>query len=85
MGIDSRGQAAGIDDWLYPRVSVEHGIVVPQAMELDQWERQSMPLEITPTYRTLFTQFREFLVTEMTAIQDETLQQEVALLDQLLK
>ncbi len=80
---DERGQAAGLDDWNYPSVNTDQGIRLPQNPALGQWERQSMPLQISPTYRALFAQFHGYFMTEMGVVQDETLRQEVGILERL--
>ncbi len=80
---DERGQAAGLDDWSYPSVNTERGIRLPQHPALGQWERQSMPLQVSPAYRALFAQFRGYFLAEVGAVQDATLQQEVTILARL--
>ncbi|MEZ4615504.1 MAG: hypothetical protein R2867_08315 [Caldilineaceae bacterium] len=58
-------------------------IILPQRPALGEWERQSLPLQVSPPYRALFTQFRAYFTAEMAAVQDETLQQEVEVLAKL--
>jgi Ca-activated chloride channel family protein len=64
-----------VDDW--------QGIVVPP-VTLGQWERQSLPLMVSEPYRELFTEFRTYVEEEMNTIGDETLEQELEILDKLI-
>lgn len=82
---DTRSNAAGGDEWLYPSVNQENGIILPQAPALGEWERQSLPLQVSPAYRTLFAQFKAYFITEMNALADETLQQELTVLERLAR
>ncbi|MCB0124605.1 MAG: VWA domain-containing protein, partial [Caldilineaceae bacterium] len=80
---DSRAIAAGLDDWRYPSVSTERGIVIPTTPNLGQWERQALPLRVAPDYRALFAAFQRYFANEMGAIGDGTLTQEVTVLEKL--
>jgi len=82
---DTRSNAAGGDEWLYPSVNQENGIILPQAPALGEWERQSLPLQVSPAYRTLFAQFKAYFATEMNGLADETLQQELTVLERLAR
>jgi Ca-activated chloride channel family protein len=64
-----------------PRVDDEDGIVVPPM--LGRWERQSLPLMVSGPYRELFEEFRRYFEEEMDSIDDDTLQQELALIARL--
>ncbi|MFC1865376.1 VWA domain-containing protein [Chloroflexota bacterium] len=66
-----------------PRVNNEDGIIVPSAM-LGEWERQSLPLYVSPPYKELFRQFSEYFQNEVEAIGDETLTQGLEILEILL-
>jgi Ca-activated chloride channel family protein len=68
---------------LVPVVTLEHGIVVP--VLLGEWERQSVPLQVSVSYRKLFGVFGSYFQTERKALDDDTLQQEETLLDKLSK
>lgn len=81
---DTRHLAAGGNEWLYPSVTPARGIPLPQSPNLGQWERQSLPLEISPAYRELFAQFERYLLTEMALVEDGTLQQEIDLLQTII-
>ncbi|HLG25234.1 MAG TPA: VWA domain-containing protein [Candidatus Gracilibacteria bacterium] len=48
--------------------------------QLGQWERQSDPLEVSSHYREIFADFAEYFESEMEAIGDETLKQELEIL-----
>ena len=77
-----------IDEWEHahlsepwePSVNPETGIIVPPAT-LGQWERQSLPLSVSSPYRELFQEFSEYFLNEMGAIGDETLSQELEILE----
>jgi Ca-activated chloride channel family protein len=77
--IDEREHVHFNQSW-EPRVDDWVGIPVPPA-NLGQWERQSMPLAVSDSYRTLFEEFRTHFEQEMSDIGDDTLEQEVAILD----
>jgi Ca-activated chloride channel family protein len=68
---------------LVPVVTMERGIVVP--VMLGEWERQSVPLQVSEPYRKLFGVFGTYFQGERKAIGDDTLQQEEVLLDKLSK
>jgi Ca-activated chloride channel homolog len=68
---------------LMPVVTMERGIVVP--VMLGEWERQSVPLQVSEPYRKLFGVFGSYFQDERTAIGDDTLKQEEILLDKLSK
>jgi Ca-activated chloride channel family protein len=62
--------ATGVDDWLLPDSRNQH-------------ERESIPLVVPDQYAERFEQLRGYLDSEMTTLEDETLQQEVDLLRSL--
>ena len=64
-----------------PVVTIENGIVVP--VILGEWERQSLPLQVSEPYRKLFFVFSSYFGDEKAAIGDDTLQQEQDILDKL--
>lgn len=66
-----------------PSITAEGGITVWEP-ELGEWERKSVPLQISQDYKELFQIFREYFVQEMGAIGDETLEQELTLMDVLI-
>jgi len=76
------------DDWIRPwpaRVDHEIGLCMPPPHHtlLNQWERQSMSLTLSREYEELFEEFSEYFEKEMNAIGDDTLEQEVDILDKL--
>ena len=71
-GVDST------DDWVR---TPELYIPAPQ---LNEWEQQSVPLFVSEKYRALFEKFRIYFVSEMSAVGDKTMQQEVDVLDRLI-
>ncbi len=73
-------------DVIKPLMYYEHGIHIPDYVEsksLGQWERQSISLQVSDQYEKLITEFNEYFNQEMTAIDDETLQQEIDILNKL--
>lgn len=71
-----------------PTAYYEYGISVPdyvQPGELDQWERQSIQLQVSAPYDSLIAEFSQYFDQEMDAIKDETLQQEADILSLLEK
>ncbi|MFC6721434.1 VWA domain-containing protein [Halobacteriaceae archaeon SHR40] len=58
--------------------------VEPPAAELTQWELQSKPLRLSPEMADRLAQFRSHFEREADAIGDETLDQELELLDEIL-
>lgn len=64
----------------------EIGIPVPPIWpypNLGEWERRSAELFVSPKYRTLFEEFATYFEAEMKAIGDESLQQELDVLQRL--
>ncbi len=80
--IDEREHAHFSRPW-EPRVNDEIGIIVPP-ITLGRWERQSLPLVISEPYQELFTKFREYFEQEMYNLNDDTLSQELEILDKLI-
>ncbi len=64
-----------------PSVTLANGIVIP--VELGEWERQSMPLQVSEPYRELFSKFQDYFQREMEAVKDSNLQQEQVILQKL--
>ena len=52
-------------------------------MNLGEWERQSTSLRVSDPYKQSFTEFKAYFESEMAAIGDDTLSQEVDVLDKL--
>ncbi|VVB68872.1 von Willebrand factor type A domain protein [uncultured archaeon] len=78
--IDER--SAQEKNWkVVPSVTLASGIIIP--VELGEWERQSMPLQVSQPYRELFRQFQDYFQKEMQAVRDDNLQQEQEILQKL--
>ncbi|MFC2068386.1 hypothetical protein ACFLTP_05215 [Chloroflexota bacterium] len=80
--IDEREHAHFSRPW-EPRVNDEIGIILPP-ITLGRWERQSLPLMVSDTYHELFTDFRDYFEQEMKNLNDDTLNQELEILDKLV-
>jgi Ca-activated chloride channel family protein len=78
--IDER-KAAQNGQKVMPMVTFDSGIVIP--IELDEWERQSLPLRVAEPYRKLFGIFGTYFEEESQAIGDDNLQQEQVVLEKL--
>ncbi len=78
--IDER-KAATLRGIVTPSVTLANGIVIP--VELGEWERQSMPLQVAEPYRKLFGEFADYFEGEMQATGDSNLQQEQLILEKL--
>jgi Ca-activated chloride channel family protein len=79
--IDERQHAQWSRPW-EPMVNPEFGIVFPP-IGLGQWERQSLPLMVSRQYSALFEEFSDYFADEMDEIDDDTLGQELDILEQL--
>jgi len=80
--IDEREHAHWSAPW-EPMVNPECGIVLPPS-PLGKWERQSLPLMVSPQYRELFDEFSDYFADEMDEIGDSTLEQELDILESLI-
>jgi Ca-activated chloride channel family protein len=56
---------------------------VPPPPSLGQWERQSLPLVVSGPYGEIFDEFYDYFKEEMRAIDDDTLEQELDILNKL--
>ena len=84
--------AAMMKNWLYdeydhwgraawePAIREDTGIPVPVEYGLGPWERQSHPLTVSHPYEWIMTSFRDYFSSEMNAIHDYTLEQEMDIL-----
>jgi Ca-activated chloride channel family protein len=66
-----------------PCVSEDTGIIVPVEANFSQWERQSMPLMVSDSYSRIFSNFSRYFESEMNAINDNALGQELDILNML--
>lgn len=69
---------------VYPAVNEETGIVIPGGFIYSQWERQSVPLTVSTEYKDLFKDFKTYFEKEQLAIDDDTLSQEITILNKLI-
>jgi Ca-activated chloride channel family protein len=82
--IDERQYAHYSRPW-DPSIDDTTGIAVPPDIPLGQWERQSLPLMVSEPYKRWFQQFYTYLENEMYAVNDDTLSQELDILDYLVR
>lgn len=70
-----------------PTSFYEDGVSVPEYSHwnLGTWERASLPLQVTDLYPLFISIFRDYFDAEATSIGDETLLQELDILDKLLE
>ena len=54
-----------------------------QSPYISQWERKSLTLRVSEEFKQIFTDFAEYFTLEMEALDDETLQQELDILQHL--
>lgn len=69
-----------------PLFFYDEGIHVPEYVEkiqLGQWERQSVPLQVSDEYEKLITEFNKYFFAEMKSIEDASLEQEMKILNKL--
>ena len=59
-------------------------IIIDDEIRLSYWERTSRPLRLTDTYKPIITDLREYLAQELPSVDDDTLLQELNLLDLIL-
>ncbi|KAL4458688.1 hypothetical protein ABPG75_013553 [Micractinium tetrahymenae] len=77
------GGACELRSWLEPGACLLP-VPVPVVVQLGQWERQSHKLEVLPQAKSAFSTFLPYLRSEMAAVQDPGLQQEVDVLNKLI-
>ncbi len=69
-----------------PSFFYDQGLHVPQYVEtksLGPWERASSPLQVSDEYEKLFMEFNEYFYREMKSIGDDSLEQEIKILNKL--
>ena len=69
---------------IIPCVNQEVGIIDPCSIQLGQWERQSIPLQVSDAYEDLFKEFKTYFKEEMNAVGDDTLEQEIEIMEKLI-
>jgi Ca-activated chloride channel homolog len=80
--IDERQHAQYSSSW-DSCINEETGIVIPAEIWLSEWERQSYPLVVSSPYGWIFEKFYDYFRTEMNAIGDYTMDQELQILQML--
>jgi len=71
-----------------PVMTYNTGIIIPpdvEIPELGRWERQSIPLQVSDEYKTMISDFKDYFESESQAIGDNTLSQEVEIMEKLTK
>ena len=76
--IDQR-QHVQVSRW-DPCVRDDTGIIIPVEFG-SQWERQSLPLTVADPYHRIFQNFNQYFISEMNAIGDNSLSQEMDILN----
>jgi len=69
-----------------PMIDYDTGIIIPEyktVSMLSQWERQSVPLSVSDEYKAIISDFKDYFKSEMTELGDETLDQEILILEKL--
>jgi Ca-activated chloride channel homolog len=81
--IDERRHLDYDDSW-DPCVNYEDGIVLPD-WNFSDWERQSLSLRVSCHYRSIFEEFTEYFSDEIDYIGDDTMEQELYVMDTLTR
>lgn len=69
-----------------PMIFYEDGIHLPEyVIEFSQWERQSIPIQISDEYQMILKDFNDYFKTQVSAIGDLELNQEVSILKKLVE
>jgi Ca-activated chloride channel family protein len=77
--MDERNHAHYSKPW-NPCIDDDSGITIPNEALFSQWERQSLPLGVSPQYKNLFQRFARYFEDEARAIGDSDLNQELTIL-----
>jgi len=68
-----------------PMIFYEDGIHLPDYVsELGEWEQQSIPLQVSDEYKVVIKDFNDYFKTEIIAIDDPELNQEVTIMKKLV-
>ncbi len=81
--IDERDHVRYSQSW-EPCIREDTGIIIPDEY-VGQWERQSLSLVISSPYRQLLQKFSQYFASEMDAIGDRDLGQELDILNRLAR
>ena len=68
-----------IIDYADSGIPVKHS-----SIDLTYWERTSRPLRLSPSYRPIFTDLKDYVTKELEALNDDNLDQELKLIDAIL-
>jgi Ca-activated chloride channel homolog len=79
--MDERQHLGWVRSW-DPCIREDTGIIIPISTA-SQWERQSLPLTVSEPYRNIFRTFSNYYAQESTAMQDDSLSQELKILNAL--
>ncbi len=79
--IDERSHMHYSSPWA-PCIGEGSGITLPNE-GMGQWERTSLPLAVAPWYRSMFHDFKGYFEDQMHYIGDDSLSQELGILDKL--
>ncbi len=80
--IDARQHVQYRGSWI-SSIREDTGIVIPVVSNVSQWERQSLPLAVSEPYRKIFRDFSRYFEDEMNAVNDDSLNQELRILNSL--
>jgi len=67
-----------------PSIREDTGIVIPDDYS-GQWERQSLRLQVSGSYNRLFDEFADYFEDETDQIDDDSLNQELNIIEMLSK
>jgi Ca-activated chloride channel family protein len=79
--IDERQHISYSRPWT-PCITEDSGIIIP-VENISQWERQSLALTVSGSYDRIFSDFADYFNSEMKAIGDNDLRQEMDILNML--
>ena len=71
-----------------PVVFHETGIIIPPDLEfpqLNKWERQSIPLQVSEEYKSFISDFKDYFEEESEAIGDDSLSREIEVMEKLVE
>jgi len=80
--IDERQHIQYNQPW-NPSIREDTGIICPPMPNFSQWERQSLPLTVSESYKRIFRNFAGYFEQEMREVEDSTLEQELYILNKL--
>ena len=76
---ESKQSDLPIDHYIRSGIPIHHDEV-----DLSYWERTSRPLKVSARYRSIMSELKDYLSQEFEALDDESLERELELLDKLL-